>query len=61
MYTPTGMFSLVCSFWFFQNTNHLIDFNIVKPVIKVFISILLPLLIYLFVKTKSLASARAKH
>ncbi|PJZ00734.1 MULTISPECIES: endospore germination permease [Bacillus] len=61
MYTPTGMFSLVCSFWFFLNTNQLIDFNRIKPIINVVISLLLPLLIYFIIKSKAMFGAKAKH
>lgn len=61
MYTPTGMFSLVCSFWFFLNTNQLIDFNRIKPVINVVISLLLPLFIYLIIKSKAMFGAKTKH
>lgn len=55
MYTPTG------SFWFFLHTNQLIDFNRIKPIINVVISLLLPLLIYLIIKSKALFGAKAKH
>ncbi|WP_121642136.1 endospore germination permease [Bacillus vallismortis] len=61
MYTPTGMFSLVCSFWFFLNTNQLIDFNRIKPIINVVISLLLPLFIYFIIKSKAMFGAKAKH
>lgn len=37
------------------------DFNRIKPIINVVISILLPLLIYLIIKSKALFSAKAKH
>ncbi|CUB40347.1 Bacillus/Clostridium GerA spore germination protein [Bacillus subtilis] len=61
MYTPTGMFSLVCSFWFFLNTNQLIDFNRIKPIINKVISFLLPLFIYLIIKSKAMFGAKAKR
>ncbi|MGG0775741.1 endospore germination permease [Bacillus rugosus] len=61
MYTPTGLFSLVCSFWFFLNTNQLIDFNRIKPIINVVISLLLPLFIYLIIKSKAMFGAKTNH
>ncbi|KIU10440.1 hypothetical protein SC09_Contig25orf00166 [Bacillus subtilis] len=37
------------------------DFNRIKPIINVVISLLLPLLIYLIIKSKALFGAKAKH
>lgn len=59
MFMPIGMFSLVCSFWFFQNTNQLIDFNRVKPLLNVVIAAAAPLCIYVILRRKTLFNRKS--
>lgn len=49
---PAGLFSLVASFWFFENSIQLLNFNRTWPLLSIVPIYVIPLLLLLFVRPK---------